>query len=149
MTRKMITNRKVVDCPYSLAGEEEAIAGGSRSQAFPLANFLEWAETGTGEARGVLVEPGDSVDELVPHFGQIAFVAVLFPKFTDGRGYSHARRLRKNHAFHGPIVAVGDVLRDQLMHMERCGFSDLVLREDQDAEAALEVFTRFPDFYQP
>jgi uncharacterized protein (DUF934 family) len=71
-----------------------------------------------------------------------------FPKFTDGRAYSQAFLLRRRLGFKGDIRATGDVLIDQLVQMERTGFSSAVLKEGVDASAAQRQFDRFPRFYQ-
>ncbi|WP_367185190.1 DUF934 domain-containing protein [Halomonas alkalicola] len=88
-------------------------------------------------------------DALAERLAEAPLIAVDFPKFTDGRGYSLARLLRERHGFGGEIRAVGDVLVDQLYFMTRCGFDGLSLREDQwleDAQRALGAFSRA---YQP
>ncbi len=71
-----------------------------------------------------------------------------FPKFTDGRAYSQAFLLRRRLGFQGDIRATGEVLIDQLVQMERTGFSSAVLREGVDASAAQRQFDRFSAFYQ-
>ena len=71
-----------------------------------------------------------------------------FPKFTDGRAYSQAYLLRRRLGFTGEIRATGDVLIDQLVQMERAGFSSAVLKEGVDASDAQRQFDRFPAFYQ-
>jgi uncharacterized protein (DUF934 family) len=71
-----------------------------------------------------------------------------FPKFTDGRAYSQAFLLRRRLGFKGDIRATGDVLIDQLVQMQRSGFSSAVLREGVDASAAQRQFDRFAAFYQ-
>ncbi len=71
-----------------------------------------------------------------------------FPKFTDGRAYSQAFLLRRRLGFQGEIRATGDVLIDQLVQMQRMGFSSAVLREGVDASAAQRQFDRFAAFYQ-
>jgi uncharacterized protein (DUF934 family) len=71
-----------------------------------------------------------------------------FPKFTDGRAYSQAHLLRRRLGFKGEIRATGDVLIDQLVHMQRTGFDVAVLREGVDAADAQRQFDRFADFYQ-
>jgi uncharacterized protein (DUF934 family) len=71
-----------------------------------------------------------------------------FPKFTDGRAYSQAYLLRRRLGFKGEIRATGDVLIDQLVHMERTGFDVAVLREDQNLEIAQAQFARFKGYYQ-
>jgi uncharacterized protein (DUF934 family) len=71
-----------------------------------------------------------------------------FPKFTDGRAYSQAFLLRRRLGFTGDIRATGDVLIDQLVQMERTGFSSAVLKEGVDASDAHRQFDRFAAFYQ-
>ena len=71
-----------------------------------------------------------------------------FPKFTDGRAYSQAFLLRRRLGFKGDIRATGDVLIDQLVQMERTGFSSAVLKEGVDASDAQRQFDRFSGFYQ-
>ena len=71
-----------------------------------------------------------------------------FPKFTDGRAYSQAFLLRRRLGFTGDIRATGDVLIDQLVQMERTGFSSAVLKEGVDASDAQRQFDRFSAFYQ-
>ncbi|MGB5063692.1 MAG: DUF934 domain-containing protein, partial [Candidatus Competibacter sp.] len=71
------------------------------------------------------------------------------PKFSDGRAYSQARLLRERHGYRGEIRAVGDVLRDQLFFMARCGFDAFEPRADRSLEDALAAFGDFSASYQP
>jgi len=71
-----------------------------------------------------------------------------FPKFTDGRAYSQAFLLRRRLGFAGDIRATGDVLIDQLVQMQRSGFSEAVLRADQNPDYAQAQLARFAGFYQ-
>ena len=71
-----------------------------------------------------------------------------FPRFTDGRAYSQAFLLRRRLGFKGDIRATGDVLIDQLVQMERTGFTSAVLKEGVDARDAQRQFERFSGFYQ-
>ncbi len=75
-------------------------------------------------------------------------IALNFPIFSDGRAYTSARELRANLGYKGEIRAIGDVLRDQLFYMSRCGFDAFVMRDDQNLEAALGAFGDFTDGYQ-
>jgi uncharacterized protein (DUF934 family) len=70
-----------------------------------------------------------------------------FPKFTDGRAFSQAFVLRRR-GFGGDIRAHGDVLIDQLLQMQRSGFSSAVLRDDQDAAHGEKLLTHYKSFYQ-
>jgi uncharacterized protein (DUF934 family) len=76
-------------------------------------------------------------------------VELNFPKFTDGRAFSQAFHLRRRLGFRGDIRATGDVGIDQLVLMERTGFSSAVLKEGKDPADAPRQFSRFADgFYQ-
>ncbi len=75
-------------------------------------------------------------------------IELHFPAFTDGRAFSQAIQLRKRLGFKGDIRATGDVLVDQLVQMQRSGFSSAVLREDQSAEHAAKLLSHYKDFYQ-
>lgn len=75
-------------------------------------------------------------------------VELNFPKFTDGRAFSQAYLLRRRRKFTGDIRATGDVLVDQLVQMQRTGFSSAVLKEGKDAADAQRQFERYAGFYQ-
>lgn len=107
------------------------------------ATFEAW-QGPVGLRLGGTDDPADIADDL-PRF---AAIAIEFPKFTDGRGYSIARLLRERFAYRGSLIAVGDVLRDQLFYMLRCGFDAFVLRHQDLVDDALTAFGDFSDGYQ-
>ncbi|SAL53886.1 DUF934 domain-containing protein [Caballeronia humi] len=78
----------------------------------------------------------------------ITRIDLHFPHFTDGRAYSQAYLLRRRLRFTGDLRATGDVLIDQLLQMERMGFSSAVLKDGLDIADAERQFARFPGFYQ-
>lgn len=80
-------------------------------------------------------------------FDGVTHIALDFPKFTDGRAFSQAHVLRRR-GFAGDIRATGDVLIDQLLQMQRCGFSSAVLREGQDAAHGEQLLAHYSGFYQ-
>jgi uncharacterized protein (DUF934 family) len=96
----------------------------------------------------VLVAPDDDVNALVPRLSTITDIAIEFPSFTDGRGYSHAASLRQRLNYKGRLRAVGDVLVDQVAYMARVGFDEIELREDQSLEAAQRALKAFSAPYQ-
>ena len=75
-------------------------------------------------------------------------IAVHFPSFTDGRGYSTGRLLRQRYGWSGELRAIGDVQRDQLFYLARCGFDAFQLRDGVDVEVALQAFSDFSEAYQ-
>jgi uncharacterized protein (DUF934 family) len=80
------------------------------------------ALTAHGQPIGVRVEPSDTLDVATDHLDRLGVIALAFPKFTDGRAYSTARRLREQWHYKGEVRATGDVLLDQLPLMLRAGF---------------------------
>lgn len=97
---------------------------------------------------GVKVTGDTEPNVLLPFLDKLALIAVEFPKFSDGRGYSLARLLRERHHFKGELRAVGDVLRDQLFFLHRVGFDAFVVREDRCPTDALQSFNDFSVTYQ-
>ncbi|MEZ5730485.1 MAG: DUF934 domain-containing protein [Burkholderiaceae bacterium] len=94
------------------------------------------------------LEPHDEPAELVSDFPRLSLIAVAFPVFTDGRGYSLARVLRDRDGWLGELRAVGDILRDQLFYLARCGFDSFELADGSDAAAAVDAFSDYSVVYQ-
>ncbi|AFQ50361.1 DUF934 domain-containing protein [Burkholderia cepacia] len=90
----------------------------------------------------------EELPPLAERIAQAARIDLHFPSFTDGRAYSQAYLLRKRFGFAGDLRATGEVLIDQLLLMERTGFSSAVLGADADIAAARRQLDRFPGFYQ-
>lgn len=78
----------------------------------------------------------------------LPLIAVEFPKFGDGRGYSIAYNLRARFGYQGELRAIGDVLRDQLFYMQRVGFNAFATRPDRSISDALKGLTDFSEAYQ-
>ena len=100
---------------------------------------------------GVLRLPNDADPRVLAQQGAlqgIERIELAFPKFTDGRAFSQAFLLRRRLNFAGDIRATGDVLVDQLVQMQRSGFSSAVLRDDQQLHVAKRQLARFAGFYQ-
>ena len=97
---------------------------------------------------GLAIDGFVETETLVDDLSYFSLIALVFPAFADGRSYSHARLLRDRYEFQGELRAVGDVLRDQLFYMHRCGIDSYALREDKDFEDALAAFKEFSVTYQ-
>lgn len=100
------------------------------------------------EQLGVWLDSHEEPEALGEDAARFAVIAVNFPKFTDGRGYSIARLLRERYGFCNELRAIGDVLLDPLYYMKRCGFDAFVLREDKDISKAGQCLTIFSEVYQ-
>lgn len=127
-------------------------AGSVRYTHVPLPVFLADREAFLANPHplGLLVEPADKVEDVAGDLGRFASIAIRFPAFTDGRGYSSARLLSERYGYAGELRAVGDVLADQIPLMRRCGINALVVTS-QPTRAALESgqLAEVSVFYQP
>lgn len=118
----------------------------------PVTVFLEHRDAflASPHPLGLQVNPGEKVDAVAGDLARFASIAINFPAFTDGRGYSSARLLRERYGYEGEMRAVGDVLADQIPFMRRCGIDAFVItnanvRKALEADALAEVKL----YYQP
>jgi uncharacterized protein (DUF934 family) len=93
--------------------------------------------------------PEQAPEQVADDLGFFAMVALEFPKFTDGRAYSHARNLRDRFGYQGEVRAVGNVLRDQLPLMQRCGFDAFLVPERAEQEGWISAFEDISVVTQP
>jgi len=117
----------------------------------PFARWLAEREALADDRRplGVLVRPGDDPETLAPDLDRLPVIAVEFPAFTDGRGFSSARILREHLGYAGELRAVGNVLLDQIPLMIRCGIDAFVVshaatraRLSKGDTAEVELYTQ-------
>lgn len=114
----------------------------------PLPVFLAMDEQQASKVRAVWISPDDDFEPSVPRLSTLDMIAIDFPVFRDGRGYSIAKLLRTRYGWKGELRAVGDVLRDQLNYMRRCGFNVFAIRADKDIEDAMKSFGFYTVTYQ-
>ena len=148
---QIIKDRNIVENNWQcLEADVENIAITSGKWIIPYSRWAEVCEQLplAEVSLGVCIDGSVEIESLVDTLPHVDLVAIEFPIFTDGRGYSQARLLRERYEFSGEIRAVGDVLRDQLFFMVRCGINAFQLRQDQDIYAALKAFEDFSVSYQ-
>lgn len=108
------------------AADAQGLPGNSRL-ILPLQAFLAMdaeARDSAGERIGVLLQPAEPVEAILPWAQTLPMVALAFPAFNDGRSFSKAALLRSRHGFRRALRATGQVLVDQLPHMLRVGFDE-------------------------
>jgi uncharacterized protein (DUF934 family) len=98
---------------------------------------------------GVVVPSTTPAAELAPLLDRVSLVAIEFPKFRDGRGFTIARTLRERHGYAGEIRAIGHLLPDQHSHALRCGFTTVTVADDADLGPWQAALTWFHTSYQP
>ncbi|MBK1680962.1 DUF934 domain-containing protein [Rhodocyclus tenuis] len=130
----------------------ETRADAQSATIFPFSLWRELRQAGVrlDPARtAIWLSADDDFRDEIDAISKLPLVAIDFPDFRDGRGYSLAYLLRTRYGFKGDLRAIGDVLRDQLFYMLRCGFTSFDVREDKDIADALKgLQTGFAVRYQ-
>jgi uncharacterized protein (DUF934 family) len=147
---QLIKNGALVDDAWALRRELSSLAelGDGTREIVPLPFWLAHRDVliARGDI-GVWLAPDADPEALADDVGALPVIAVDFPAFTDGRGYSIGRLLRDRHGFKGELRAIGDILRDQLFALAECGFDAFAIRGDRDAAAALAGLGDFAGIY--
>lgn len=150
--QRLIKNGEVVNDSWHLLDKDATLDGlpNSDSIIVPLALWLEHSHAlkARDGGLGVWLDSDEEVESIAGDLDQFQVIALNFPVFSDGRNYSNARLLRDRYQYKGEVRAIGDVLRDQLFFMQRCGFDAYALRADRNAEEALESLKDFSNCYQ-
>ena len=129
---------------------EELKAVAEQKSVLPLADFLVRAAESNDIGLGVLIAPADDVTRLEPYLDRIELVAVSFPAFNGGRGFSHASLLRSRLGFTGEVRAIGDVLIDQVPLMLRVGIDSFSVTNATALKRRSENrLPAIPHLYQP
>lgn len=98
--------------------------------------------------KGIMLKPDQHPEQVVADVKALDLIALDFPAFADGRGYSYAVLLRQRYGFTGELRATGDVFKDNLFYLKRCGFNSFAIRADKDIQVALQGLTDFSESYQ-
>jgi uncharacterized protein (DUF934 family) len=150
--QQIIKNGQILNETWQLLPKEISLQElpNSGDLIVPLALWLEHqhALLARDGGLGVWLDAEEEIESIADALQHFQVVALRFPAFTDGRHSSSAYLLRTRHAYKGEIRAIGDILRDQLWALKRCGFDAFALREDKDPLDALKAFEEFSEVYQ-
>lgn len=153
MATAIIRNKAITTADWqrlTLADIEENGLPATGKVMVPLAYWKEHKATLLARADGACVwlEAGEETANIADDLGVLDTIGLNFPHHKDGRSYSYARELRVRYGYQGDIVALGDVLRDQMFYMQRVGFNAFEPRADRDIEEALAGLFDFSLAYQ-
>lgn len=132
--------------PWTYLADEDAIPA-SGDVVVTLPRFLAARDellARSGGRLGVLIAPADKVEDLAQDAPRFAMIAVSFPGYRDGRGFTTGRILRERYGYEGELRAVGDVLPDLIFFMLRCGFTSFALKSpdpERDFKVAAGTFS--------
>jgi uncharacterized protein (DUF934 family) len=145
--RQLIKQREVIADTWKYADEDAA----ADAVIVPFARFQTEREQwlSSGKKLGVRLAPADPLEAIVADLPKLALVASEFGGIGEGRGYTHAQLLRRRYNFKGEVRAVGNIKRDQVFYMARCGFDAFEFPEGTDLNGALTAFDDYSVAYQP
>ncbi|MDY0206890.1 MAG: DUF934 domain-containing protein [Pseudomonas sp.] len=147
----IIKNNQVIDDHWTLLSVDTQLqeALDTEHAIIPLALWqAHKSELQAVSPLGIWLEAGQAIEDISDDFAHFAVIALNFPGCNDGRHFSSARLLRERYAYSGEVRAIGDVLRDQLFFMQRCGFDAYVIRADRCPIDALKSLTELSVTYQ-
>lgn len=114
----------------------------------PLQYWLENRENLQLMCTGLWIDSDEEVEAIGFEANLFPLIAVNFPGFADGRGFSTARLLKERYGFTGQVRAIGNVIQDQLFYLKRCGFDSFDLKEGTNLEDAVASLSDFSVTYQ-
>lgn len=131
--------------PEPILEQEESIP-----LTFPgLVSWAAWTELDPSIRGGkIWLDPAVPFERLQPSLAVLQVIGIHFSVFSDGRGLSYARVLRQEYKYDGDLRAIGDIGRDQLDGLRRCGFSSFLLRVGEDEAEASHGLRPFANSYQ-
>jgi uncharacterized protein (DUF934 family) len=145
----LLINRAVAEDSWLLVDEDNLSAHIDEDVVVPYELFAANVDSlmQAKGALGVRINGDQDLDLVLQYLDKLALVAIEFPAFTDGRGFSFARILRRS-GFTGQIRAEGDVTRDRLEYMERCGFDAFAIPADRYSADIANAFGEVAVHYQ-
>jgi len=146
----LIKDGRIVEDGWTSVPDGEAVPADRPA----IISFERWqAErdsfAGRNAALGVRVKSGTLAPAIAPDLDRFALVAVEFPKFRDGRGFSTARELRERYGFTGEIRAVGHVIPDQYQFLVRTGFTSVEAPDGTNEASWANALTEISVVFQP
>jgi uncharacterized protein (DUF934 family) len=146
----LLKDGKLADDPWVAVADDAPLP----ESAPALVSLARWqrerAELGArNRAIGVRLPNAAPVETIADDLDRLDLIVLEFPKFNDGRAFSQARLLRERHGFRGELRATGNVLRDQLLFMARCGFDAFEVAKGDPATSWESALGEFTVFYQP
>ncbi len=138
--------------PWQLLTDVSAdfVPAGDTDYILPLSAWQLLAPEFKGFQRipGVWLEADIELEPLAEVFTAAPLVAVAFPAFVDGSGFSTGSLIREMFSYKGELRAFGSLLSDQLGYLRRCGYDSVVLPDDQDMDIAIQQFNADMVSYQ-
>jgi len=151
MSMPLLLDNQIIDNdPWTKLGDDQELHADQADFAIvQFQRFMQRVEDGEPLPDGVSIGPADNLAALADYVNQLRLICIEFPVFTDGRGYSHARLIRKRLGYTGELRAVGDVRADQIQFMQRLGIDSFDCNSEPNTILLKQLSSRFEHNYQP
>lgn len=151
--QKLIKDGAIVDNIWTLIAKPEADASVDLSAQNIIVPLQVWltnkSQLQSRKDVGVWLDSDETAEQIAVDAQSLPLIAVNFPLFMDGRAFSTARLLRERYGFKGELRAIGNLIRDQLCYLRRCGVNAFAFANpDIKLEAALKSLNDFSEYYQ-
>ena len=145
----LLKNGSLVDDPWISVADREPLP----AQGAIIVSLKRWRDERSDliartNGLGVRLAAADPAAAIAADLPLLALIALEFPTFRDGRAYSTARLLRERFGFKGELRAVGNVLRDQLLFMHRCGFDAFEVKDAAAVDEWKQAMSEISVFFQ-
>ncbi len=144
----IIRNGAIVSDSYQLVTEIGELPNSDIIVSFAVLQQQSTIVLAHSHKKGVMLKPDQHPELIAEHLPHLDIIALDFPAFADGRGYSYAVLLRQRYGFTGELRATGDIFKDNLFYLKRCGFDSFAVRADKDINIALQGLNDFSLGYQ-
>lgn len=148
---RLLKGRAFVADPWEQVAADTAVAPGDGPLLLSLAQWQEQRAALLAQPQrplGLWLDGDAELADLGADIDRLSCIAIRFPAFMDGRGFSTARLLRERHGFRGELRAIGDIIPDQIHFLLRCGFDAFELVDEIALETALRCLDAFSSGYQ-
>ena len=144
----MIKDNQVVNDEWTLVTDDESTI--VDNSIVPLSLWEAQTDLQNRSDIGVWITNDVELNAIGNDITKAPLIAIEFPVFMDGRGFSLARLLRERYNYQGEIRAIGHIIRDQLCYLKRCGFNAFTFTDDSgvDVNEALNSLNDFTEAYQ-
>jgi len=145
---KIIKNKQIIEDRWQHLADDEVIGQGQIT-----VSLNRWQQNRSelsqySDRLGIRIAPEESLEAVAEDLQLFPLIAVEFPVFTDGRGFSHIRLLRDRYHYSGEIRAIGHYMPDQVFYLSRVGADALELQNPEDLTLALSMLNDFSVSYQ-
>jgi uncharacterized protein (DUF934 family) len=145
---KIIKDGQVVDDTWIIIDKDFTGNLPMGKLLLPMQYWLDNRDSLSLMCAGLWVDSDQDIEEIGIEANLFPIIAINFPTFTDGRGFSLGRLLKERYGYTGQLRAIGNAIQDQLFYLKRCGFNSFDLKEGTDLEAACESLNDFDVTYQ-